>query len=460
MSLGGGLPRAYAGAMSLTAETPVGTDARAAAPGVPPEVDVEEAVLGVCRAARAASKALATATRATKDAALLAVADALVAQAPRVVAANGRDLERGAAEGLPANLLDRLRLDADRLGAIADAVRDVAALPDPVGEVVRGQTLPNGLRLRQLRVPMGVVAVVYEARPNVTVDAAALALKSGNAVVLRGGSAARETNALVVEVVREALAAAGLPADLVSTVDAYGREGVRALLHARGLVDVLVPRGGAGLIAEVVRSSTVPVIETGTGNCHVYVDAAADLDVALAVALNSKTQRTSTCNTAETVLVHAAVADAFLPSLLTAMSAAGVRLHGDDAVRAAAEPLDGVDVEAATDEDWATEYLALELAVGVVPDLDAALAHVDRWSTGHTEAVVTRDLAVAERFAAEVDSAAVMVNASTRFTDGAQMGLGAEIGISTQKLHARGPMGLAELTTTRWVVTGDGHVRG
>ncbi|WP_299035507.1 glutamate-5-semialdehyde dehydrogenase [uncultured Pseudokineococcus sp.] len=420
---------------------------------------VEDAVLAVCRAARAASRSLATATRARKDAALLAVADALVAQSARVVEANGRDLERGAAEGLAENLLDRLRLDVDRLRDIAGAVRDVAGLPDPVGEVVRGQTLPNGLRLRQLRVPMGVVAVVYEARPNVTVDAAALALKSGSAVVLRGGSAARETNAVVVAVVREALVAQGLPAELVSTVDEHGRPGVQALMRARGLVDVLVPRGGAGLIAEVVRSSTVPVIETGTGNCHVYVDAAADLASALEIALNSKTQRTSVCNSAETVLVHAAVADAFLPPLLGAMAAAGVRLHGDDAVRAAAEHLPGVQVEPATDADWAAEYLAMELAVGVVPDLDAALAHIDRWSTGHTEAVVTRDLATAERFAAEVDSAAVMVNASTRFTDGAQMGLGAEIGISTQKLHARGPMGLAELTTTRWVVTGDGHVR-
>jgi len=420
---------------------------------------VEDAVLAVCRAARAASRSLATATRARKDAALRAVADALVVEAARVVEANDRDLRRGAAEGLAENLLDRLRLDADRLAAIAEAVRDVALLPDPVGEVVRGQTLPNGLRLRQLRVPMGVVAVVYEARPNVTVDAAALALKSGNAVVLRGGSAARETNAVVVDVVRGALAAQGLPPDLVSTVDAHGREGVQHLMRARGLVDVLVPRGGAGLIAEVVRSSTVPVIETGTGNCHVYVDAAADLDAALAIALNSKTQRTSTCNAAETVLVHAAVADAFLPPLLTAMAVAGVRLHGDDAARAAAEHLAGVEVEPATEEDWAAEYLAMELAVGVVADLDAALAHIDRWSTGHTEAVVTRDLATAERFAAEVDSAAVMVNASTRFTDGAQLGLGAEIGISTQKLHARGPMGLAELTTTRWVVTGDGHLR-
>ncbi|MEJ5945171.1 glutamate-5-semialdehyde dehydrogenase [Pseudokineococcus basanitobsidens] len=420
---------------------------------------VESAVLATCRAARAASRVLATATRDRKDAALRAVADALVAQASRVVEANARDLRRGAAEGLAGGLLDRLRLDEERLVAVADAVRDVAALPDPVGEVVRGQTLPNGLRLRQLRVPMGVVAVVYEARPNVTVDAAALALKSGNAVVLRGGSAARETNAVVVAVLREALSAQGLPPDLVSTVDEHGRDGVQHLMRARGLVDVLVPRGGAGLIAEVVRSATVPVIETGTGNCHVYVDAAADLDAALAIALNSKTQRTSVCNSAETVLVHAAVADAFLPPLLTAMASAGVRLHGDDVVLAAAEGLDGVEVEAATDEDWATEYLALELAVRVVPDLDAALAHVDRWSTGHTEAVVTRDLATAERFAAEVDSAAVMVNASTRFTDGAQLGLGAEVGISTQKLHARGPMGLAELTTTRWVVTGDGHVR-
>jgi glutamate-5-semialdehyde dehydrogenase len=304
---------------------------------------------------------------------------------------------------------------------------------------------------------MGVVAMVYEARPNVTVDAAALTLKAGSAAVLRGGSAALETNRVLVDVVREALAGVGLPAEAVQTIDEHGREGVTHLMRARGLVDVLVPRGGAGLIRSVVESSTVPVIETGVGNVHVYVDAAADLDQALAVVLNAKTHRTSVCNAAETLLVHADVAAAFLPTVTAALAGAGVRLHGDARTRALAA--DGVEVAPATDEDWATEYLAPEMAVAVVDDLDAALDHIRRWSSGHTEAVLTTDLRVAERFSREVDSAAVMVNASTRFTDGGELGLGAEIGISTQKLHARGPMGLAELTTTRWIVTGDGHVR-
>ena len=419
--------------------------------------DVREAVLATCGRAREASRSLATASRATKDAALLAAADALVAAAPRIEAANGGDLERGHRDGLAEGLLDRLRLDGDRIAAIASAVREVAGLPDPVGEVVRGRTLPNGLRLRQVRVPMGVVGMVYEARPNVTVDAAVLALKSGNAAVLRGGSAALETNAVLVDVLREAVASAGLPADAVQTIDAYGREGVRHLMRARGLVDVLVPRGGAGLIQTVVESSTVPVIETGVGNCHVYVDASADLEQALAITLNAKTHRPSVCNAAETVLVHAAVADSFLPRLLGALAEAGVQLHGDDRTRALAPG--GVPVEPATDEDWAREFLALELAVAVVEDLDGALDHIRRWSSGHTEAIVTSDLRAADRFTLEVDSAAVMVNASTRFTDGGQLGLGAEVGISTQKLHARGPMGLAELTTTRWIVHGDGHVR-
>ncbi|UER54750.1 glutamate-5-semialdehyde dehydrogenase [Kineosporiaceae bacterium SCSIO 59966] len=417
----------------------------------------QDAVLAVCGRAREASRALATATRAAKDAALYAAADALVAATDRVVAANALDLERGQTDGLAAGLLDRLRLDGGRVAAIADAVREVAALPDPVGEVVRGRTLPNGLRLRQIRVPMGVVGMVYEARPNVTVDAAVLAVKSGNAAVLRGGSAALETNTVLVEVLREAFAGAGLPADVVQSIDEHGREGVRHLMRARGLVDVLVPRGGAGLIRSVVEEATVPVIETGVGNCHVYVDAGADPDQAVAIAVNSKTHRPSVCNAAETVLVHADAAEAVLPRLLAELAAAGVRLHGDDRVAALAP--DGVEVEPVTDEDWATEYLALELAVGVVDDLDAALAHIQRWSSGHTEAIVTSDLRSAERFTTELDSAAIMVNASTRFTDGGQLGLGAEIGISTQKLHARGPMGLAELTTTRWLVHGDGHVR-
>ncbi|UCN15993.1 glutamate-5-semialdehyde dehydrogenase [Cellulomonas iranensis] len=419
--------------------------------------DPEVAVLEVARRAREASRALATATRATKDAALRALADALVAATDRVLAANAEDVARGRAGGMSEGLLDRLALTPERVVAIADALRELAALPDPVGEVVRGSTLPNGLRLRQVRVPMGVVGMIYEARPNVTVDAAGLALKSGNAVVLRGGSAAASSNATIVEVLAEALAAQGLPRDLVQSVDAWGRPGGVALMHARGLVDVLVPRGGADLIATVVREATVPVIETGVGNCHLYVDASADLADALPILLNAKTQRVGVCNAVETLLVHRDVADAFLPSALAALGQAGVTVHADAATLAHAPQ--GVATVPATEADWGTEYLSLDLAVRVVDDLDAAIDHVRRWSTGHTEAILTRDLRASERFVAEVDAAAVIVNASTRFTDGGQFGLGAEIGISTQKLHARGPMGLAELTTTKWVVHGDGHVR-
>lgn len=431
----------------------------AAPPSVPeaPGVDVDEAVRAVARRARVAARALATATRATKDAGLRAMADALVAAAPEIVQANAVDLERGQASGLSAGLLDRLTLTPERVAGIADALRELAALPDPVGEVVRGSTLPNGLRLRQVRVPLGVVGMIYEARPNVTVDAAGLALKSGNAAILRGGSAASSSNTVIVEVLGQALRAVGLPADAVQSIDEHGRAGAVALMHARGLVDLLVPRGGADLIQTVVREATVPVVETGVGNCHVYVDAAADPAMALPILLNSKTQRVGVCNAAETLLVHADAAPAFLPSALTALAAAGVVVHGDE--RTAALAPAGVDVVPATDEDWATEYLSLDLAVRVVDTLDDALEHIRTWSSGHTEAIVTNDLAASRRFVAEVDSAAVMVNASTRFTDGGQLGLGAEIGISTQKMHARGPMGLAELTTTRWVVEGDGHVR-
>lgn len=420
-------------------------------------VDVGEQVRVVARRAQVAARALGVANRGTKDAALRALADALVTGADAIVAANAEDLERGRANGTPPGLLDRLALTPERIAAIAGALRDVAALPDPVGEVVRGSTLPNGLRMRQVRVPMGVVGMIYEARPNVTVDAVGLSLKSGNAVILRGGSAAAASNAVIVDVLRAALEARGLPADLVQSIDAYGRPGGVALMHARGLVDVLVPRGGADLIRTVVREATVPVIETGVGNVHVYVDATADPAMALPILLNAKTQRVGVCNAAETLLVHRDAADAFLPSALVALAEAGVTVHGDAATAALAPA--GVTVEPATDEDWATEYLSLDLAVRVVDDLDAALEHIRTWSSGHTEAIVTRDLAASERFVAEVDSAAVMVNASTRFTDGGELGLGAEIGISTQKLHARGPMGLAELTTTKWVVHGDGHVR-
>ncbi|NAZ76267.1 glutamate-5-semialdehyde dehydrogenase [Kineococcus sp. T13] len=428
------------------------------AAAVPAAPSTEEAVLAVCRRAKAASRPLRVATRAAKDAALLAVADALVAATARIVAANEEDLARGRAQGTSAHLLDRLRLDPPRVAAVAAAVREVAAQPDPVGEVVRGSTLPNGLRLRQLRVPMGVLGVVYEARPNVTVDVAVLALKSGNAVVLRGGSAAASTNTVLVQVLRAALESAGLPADAVTSIDEHGRDGVGVLLTARGLVDLLVPRGGAELIQRVVREATVPVIETGVGNCHVYVDASADLRQAVDVVLNAKTSRPSVCNAAETVLVHSALAADFLPTLLSALHGAGVVLHADAAARAAAEAA-GVPSVAVTDEDWAAEYHGLEIAVGVVDSVDEAVEHIARWSSGHTEAVLATDVRVADRFCAAVDSAVVAVNASTRFTDGGEFGLGAEVGISTQKLHARGPMGLSELTTTTWQVLGDGHVR-
>ncbi len=418
-----------------------------------------DAVHEVARAAREASVALRALRRSEKDAALLAIADALDAATGRVVAANAVDVARAVENGTDPAIVDRLTLTPDRLHAIADAVRDVAALPDPVGEVVRGYTLPNGLDVRQVRVPLGVVGMIYEARPNVTVDAAVLCLKSGNASLLRGSSSAYGTNVVLVEVMREALATAGLPADAIALVPGTTHESVKHLMTARGLVDVLIPRGGAGLIRSVVEESTVPVIETGVGNCHVYVDAAADLDKAVAILVNAKTQRVSVCNTAETFLVHADVADEFLPRALAALNDKGVTIHGDERMAPYAEAA-GIAFAPVTDEDWAAEYYSLDIAAGVVDDLDAALTHIRRWSSGHTEAIVSDSASAIQTFITGVDSAAVMVNASTRFTDGAEFGFGAEIGISTQKLHARGPMGLAELTSTTYVVTGDGHVRG
>jgi glutamate-5-semialdehyde dehydrogenase len=409
-------------------------------------------------AARMASRRLALLSRADKDVALRAMADALDAASVEIIEANDRDIQRGREHGLSEGLIDRLRLDEGRVRAVAEALRDIARLPDPVGEVVRGSTLANGLQIRQVRVPMGVVGMIYEARPNVTVDAAGLALKSGNAVVLRGGSAAGESNRALVLVLREALAAQGLPADAISLLDEGGHDAVRALMTARGLVDVLIPRGGADLIQAVVRESTVPVIETGIGNCHVYVDAAADLDKALEIVVNSKTHRVGVCNAAESLLVHRSVSEAFLPMVLGRLGSAGVTVHGDAELELPAKEA-GAAYTLATDDDFAREYLSLDISARVVDTLDQALAHVQRYSTGHTEAIVTEDRAAARRWVAEVDAAAVMVNASTRFTDGGEFGFGAEIGISTQKLHARGPMGLAELTTTKWVVEGDGHIR-
>jgi len=421
--------------------------------------EVTEAdVLTVARRARDAAAQLAPLTRQSKDDALVAMAQALEGSVPRIVEVNASDLDRAREAGTAAGLIDRLTLTPERIAGIAAGLRQVAALPDPVGEVSAGYTLPNGLRVSQVRVPLGVVGMVYEARPNVTVDAAGLCLKSGNAVLLRGSSSAYATNTVLVDIMRSALEEHGLPADAISLVPGTSHDSVKHLMRARGLVDVLIPRGGAALISSVVEQSTVPVIETGIGNVHVYVDAGADVDTAVQILLNAKVQRPTVCNAAETLLVHADVAEPFLAKALPALRDAGVTVHADARVTAAGEVADVV-TEPATDDDWAAEYYSLDLAAGVVDSLDDALLHIRRWSSGHTEAIVTDSVEAVRRFVAGVDSAAVMVNASTRFTDGEQLGLGAEIGISTQKLHARGPMGLAALTSTTWVVTGEGHIR-
>jgi len=410
-------------------------------------------VLQQAAEARAAGIELAGATRAEKDAALLLMADRLVERADDIVAANAVDVQNARTAGSPEATIDRLMLTAERVAAMADGLRQLAALPDPVGDVVRGSTLANGLELRQVRVPFGVVGIIYEGRPNVTADAAGICLKSGNAVLLRGSGSAQSSNAAIVSVLRKAVADAHLPANTIQLLDATTRDSVKELMRARGLVDVLIPRGGASLIKTVVEESTVPVIETGVGNCHVYVDEEADLEKALGVVLNSKTQRLSTCNTAESLLVHSALVESFLPLVIEELVSAGVTVHGDPRVAG----FDGV--VPATQEDWGKEYLSADIAVAVVDSLDDALDHIRRWGTGHTEAIVTESLVAARRFATRVDAAAVMVNASTRFTDGGEFGFGAEIGISTQKLHARGPMGLPELTSTKYIVTGNGHTR-
>ncbi|MFK4064627.1 glutamate-5-semialdehyde dehydrogenase [Streptomyces sp. NPDC029674] len=408
--------------------------------------------------ARGAAATLAPLPRSAKDDALLAIADALEVRTAEIVEANGKDTERAREAGTSESIVDRLTLTPERVRAIAADVRDVAALPDPVGEVVRGSTLPNGIDLRQVRVPLGVVGIIYEARPNVTVDAAALCLKSGNAVLLRGSSSAYASNTALVRVLRDAVHGAGLPADAVQLVPGENRDSVRELMCARGLVDVLIPRGGAALIKTVVEESTVPVIETGTGNCHVYVDAAADIDMAVDILINSKAQRPSVCNAAETLLVHRDIADAFLPRALDALAEAGVTVHADERALTYAAGSKATVVPATT-EDWETEYLSYDIAAAVVDTLEQAVEHIRLWTSGHTEAIVTTSQQAARRFTQLVDSTTVAVNASTRFTDGGQFGFGAEIGISTQKLHARGPMGLPELTSTKYIVTGDGHIR-
>lgn len=420
-----------------------------------PSAPVTLSLTDKLRAARTAANRLATATTRRKNDSLRAISVAITRDQARIVAANDRDLENGRESGLSEGLIDRLRLDETRLAALAASVLEIIALPDPVGDVVRGSTLENGLQLTQVRVPFGVIGAIYEARPNVTIDIASLALKSGNAVVLRGGTAAENTNRVLVDVIQSALASAGLPPEAVQTIDEFGREGARELMRARGLVDLLIPRGSASLIQSVVSDSTVPVIETGSGVVHIYLDETADLSTAIEIVHNSKVQRPSVCNALETLLVDSACAARLLPDVLARLRASGVTIHADE--RALAIFPDAVPVTA---EDWATEHMSLDVSVAVVDGLDEALDHIRRYSTHHTEAIVTNDHARAERFLAEVDSAVVMVNASTRFTDGGEFGFGAEVGISTQKLHARGPMGLPELTSTKWVVRGAGHVRG
>ncbi|WP_298039947.1 glutamate-5-semialdehyde dehydrogenase [uncultured Microbacterium sp.] len=404
--------------------------------------------------AKEASRATAQLTSAEKADALESIAAAIESSAAEIIAANERDIARGRASGIADSLVDRLRLDEIRVASLASAVREVAALGDPVGQVVGGHRLPNGVSLEQVRVPFGVVGAIYEARPNVTVDIAALALRSGNAAVLRGGSAAEESNTVLVRVMREALASAGITSEAIQTVDDFGREGARALMQGRGFIDVLIPRGSASLIETVVTESTVPVIETGAGNVHIVLDSTAPEDWSREIVVNAKTQRPSVCNAVETVLVLRDAATRLVPLVADALQSEGVAIHGDDVVAGMV-----AGVIPATDEDWETEYLGLEIAMKVVDSLDDALAHIRQYSTGHTESIITTDTRNADRFLAEVDSAVVMANASTRFTDGSEFGFGAEVGISTQKLHARGPMGLAELTSTKWLARGSGQTR-
>jgi len=421
-------------------------------------VSESQSVVDVCAAARAASRTLAQTDTATKDRALAAIAAALRDQAPEILAANERDMQAGRENAIGDALLDRLRLDAQRLEAVAVAVEQVAQLPDPVGEVIDGHRLANGLDVRRVRVPLGVVAVVYEARPNVTIDAAVLCLKSGNACVLRGSSSAAHSNTALADVAARAATGAGLVDGALGIVAGGGREELAALATQRENVDLIIPRGGEGLKQALESVATVPVIYAASGNCHVYVDASADLEMALAIALNAKTQRPGVCNAAESLLVHRDVAAAFLPALLAAMDEAGVLIRGDAATLAAAGD-ERAGVQAADERDWATEYLDLTLAVRVVDSLEQAIEHIQTYGSGHSEAIVTHDALAARSFSRAVDAACVYVNASTRFTDGGEFGMGAEIGNSTQKLHARGPIGLRELCTFKYLVEGDGQVR-
>ena len=406
----------------------------------------------ILQAAKTAAPLIARASTLQKNLVLKELAKLLSESSDAIISANQIDIENGKSTLSP-GLIDRLTLTDGRIQALADSLQSIVDLPDPVGESLQGFTLGNGLRLQQVRVPLGVVGCIYEARPNVTIDIAALAIKGGNAAVLRGGSAAENTNRVLVGLIQSALMSAGLPKAAVQTIDQFGREGASELMQARGLVDVLIPRGSANLIQAVVRDSKVPVIETGDGVVHIFVDQSADLDMVVPIVLNSKTQRPSVCNALETLLVHRAVASEAIPVIGKALKEAGVTIHG------CSETQELIDCVAATEEDWSTEYYSLDLSVKVVDDLDAALSHIARYSTHHTESILTNDMANAERFLNEVDSAVAMVNASTRFTDGGEFGFGAEVGISTQKLHARGPMGLRELTSSKWLVRGSGQVR-
>lgn len=440
--------------MSTSTETPISAGHDGSAGQVGDEL--REQVHAAGRRAKRAATELAMVTRDAKDSLLHAMADALPRRSPEILAANQRDVAAGREAGLEEGLIDRLALTTGRIEGMADGLRTVAGLPDPVGEVVRGSVLPNGMRLQQVRVPLGAVGIVYEGRPNVTVDAAGLTLKAGNAVLLRGSSSAEHSNTVLGSILADVLQEWGLPADAVQLLPSHDRASVRHLITARGLVDLVIPRGGAGLIAAVVEQATVPTIETGVGNCHVYVDAAADADTALRILLNSKARRPSVCNAAETLLVHADIAETFVPKAVAELHSAGVTVHGDQRVATLSNT---PNVVAAGEQDWKTEYSSMDIAAAVVNSLSEAVEHIRDHGSGHTEAIVTSDIRTAHAFSSQVDAAAVMINASTAFTDGGEFGMGAEIGISTQKLHARGPMGLPELTSTKWLGFGDGHVR-
>lgn len=412
----------------------------------------------LANAARSAARILAGATREDKDRALKAIADHLLANENEILAANSEDVLKSKAEGVSESLIDRLKLNPKRIAEIANGARQIAALPDPVGRIIRERTLENGLHLKQIAVPFGVVGMVYEARPNVTVDAAVILIKAGSAALLRGSSTAAKSNEVLVNVMRSAITSVGLPADIVQLVSSHDRSTVRELLNARGLVDLVIPRGSAALIRTVVDESSVPTIETGAGVCHVYIDVDADFKKAIPIIINSKCHRPSVCNAAETLLVHQKIAAEFLPLALKALNEQGVRLHGDSQAIQIAKSC-GVEMVLASEEDWSTEYGTLEMNVGIVADRQSANDHINKYGTQHTESIVTESPSTADAFIANADAAAIMVNASTRFTDGEQMGFGAEIGISNQKLHARGPMGLEEMTTTTWIVTGSGQIR-